>query len=70
MCLSLSSSLIQQTIGVFDSFYININNKTLECRILCMPDINVPSIQKQNGIKDCELFAIAFTVFLIIEKKS
>ena len=28
-------------------------------------DAVVPCVQKQNGVKDCGLFAIAFTAFLV-----
>ena len=56
-------------VSVYDSLYSDIDNKTKESiqRILCMPDIkfSVPCVQKQNGVKDCGLFAIAFTAFLV-----
>lgn len=55
-------------VNVYDSLYTDIDSTT-KCQIEdVFPDSDIsiilPSVQKQNGVKDCGLFAIAFATFL------
>ena len=57
---------------VYDSLYTTIDNDTeaIIQKTFGLKDIRIslPTVQRQVGVKDCGLFAVAFATFLAITK--
>ena len=58
-------------VSVYDSLYTELDSVTknnIEKMFDPSVKILLPAVQKQNGVKDCGLFALAFATFLAFRK--